>query len=43
AFPTGQVAVFGPDGSPSGLGLVDADGRLSPQRLFNGLNEISVC
>ncbi|NYI18137.1 tRNA pseudouridine55 synthase [Xanthomonas arboricola] len=43
AFPTGQVAVFGPDGSPSGLGLVDADGRLSPQRLFNGLNQESTC
>ncbi|WP_040147575.1 tRNA pseudouridine(55) synthase TruB, partial [Xanthomonas citri] len=43
AFPTGQVAVFGPDGTPSGLGLVDADGRLSPQRLFNGLNEIPAC
>ncbi|MCC4607190.1 tRNA pseudouridine(55) synthase TruB [Xanthomonas campestris] len=43
AFPAGQVAVFGPDGSPSGLGLVDADGRLSPQRLFNGLNQESTC
>ncbi|WP_355584630.1 tRNA pseudouridine(55) synthase TruB [Xanthomonas cannabis] len=43
AFPTGQVAVFGPDGSPSGLGLVDADGRLSPQRLFNGLNQELTC
>ncbi|MDO7932479.1 tRNA pseudouridine(55) synthase TruB [Xanthomonas euvesicatoria pv. eucalypti] len=43
AFPPGQVAVFGPDGTPSGLGLVDADGRLSPQRLFNGLNEITAC
>ncbi|MEQ8035160.1 tRNA pseudouridine(55) synthase TruB [Xanthomonas sp. WHRI 6106] len=43
AFPAGQVAVFGPDGSPSGLGLVDADGRLSPQRLFNGLNQKLTC
>ncbi|MBB4592302.1 tRNA pseudouridine(55) synthase TruB [Xanthomonas cannabis] len=43
AFPAGQVAVFGPDGSPSGLGLVDADGRLSPQRLFNGLNQELTC
>ncbi|MGV7193862.1 tRNA pseudouridine(55) synthase TruB [Xanthomonas axonopodis] len=43
AFPVGQVAVFGPDGSPSGLGLVDADGRLSPQRLFNGLNQELTC
>ncbi|WP_115528398.1 MULTISPECIES: tRNA pseudouridine(55) synthase TruB [Xanthomonas] len=43
AFPTGQVAVFDPDGSPSGLGLVDADGRLSPQRLFNGLNGSPGC
>ncbi|MCC4620346.1 tRNA pseudouridine(55) synthase TruB [Xanthomonas cassavae CFBP 4642] len=43
AFPVGQVAVFGPDGSPSGLGLVDADGRLSPQRLFNGLNQSVSC
>ncbi|WP_372353949.1 tRNA pseudouridine(55) synthase TruB [Xanthomonas sp. NCPPB 3761] len=43
AFPVGQVAVFGPDGTPSGLGLVDAGGRLSPQRLFNGLNEIPAC
>lgn len=43
AFPTGQVAVFGPDGIPSGLGLVDAEGRLSPQRLFNGLNEVGAC
>ncbi|MBB3802764.1 tRNA pseudouridine55 synthase [Xanthomonas arboricola] len=42
-FPAGQVAVFGPDGSPSGLGLVDADGRLSPQRLFNGLNQELTC
>ncbi|SMQ94905.1 tRNA pseudouridine(55) synthase TruB [Xanthomonas fragariae] len=40
AFPVGQVAVFGPDGIPSGLGMVDAEGRLSPQRLFNGLNEV---
>ncbi|MBB4130200.1 tRNA pseudouridine(55) synthase TruB [Xanthomonas sp. 3075] len=43
AFPAGQVAVFGPDGIPSGLGLVDAEGRLSPQRLFNGLNDLSAC
>lgn len=43
AFPDGQVAVFGPDGIPLGLGLVDLDGRLSPQRLFNGLNEAQAC
>ncbi|MFC7522100.1 tRNA pseudouridine(55) synthase TruB [Xanthomonas populi] len=43
AFPAGQVAVFGPDGIPSGLGLVDMEGRLSPQRLFNGLNEVQAC
>ncbi|MFT4247708.1 MAG: tRNA pseudouridine(55) synthase TruB [Pseudomonas sp.] len=34
-FPGGQVAVFGPDGVPSGLGTVDDSGLLSPQRLFN--------
>lgn len=34
-FPGGQVAVFGPDGVPSGLGAVDDSGLLSPQRLFN--------
>ncbi|MFO3704347.1 tRNA pseudouridine(55) synthase TruB [Xanthomonas codiaei] len=43
AFPVGQVAVFGPDGTPSGLGLVDEQGRLSPQRLFNGLNRDPGC
>ncbi|MEA9608132.1 tRNA pseudouridine(55) synthase TruB [Xanthomonas campestris pv. plantaginis] len=43
AFPEGQVAVFDADGSPAGLGLVDADGRLSPQRLFNGLNAAAAC
>ncbi|MCC4601952.1 tRNA pseudouridine(55) synthase TruB [Xanthomonas melonis] len=43
AFPPGQVAVFEPDGTPAGLGLVDAQGRLSPQRLFNGLNDRSGC
>ncbi|HYG06933.1 MAG TPA: tRNA pseudouridine(55) synthase TruB [Stenotrophomonas sp.] len=35
AFPAGEVAVFGPDGLPSGLGRVDDDGLLAPQRLFN--------
>jgi len=34
-FPAGEVVVFGPDGQPSGLGRVDADGLLAPQRLFN--------
>jgi tRNA pseudouridine55 synthase len=34
-FPGGQVAVFGPDGLPSGLGTVDGSALLSPQRLFN--------
>ncbi|KAB7764121.1 tRNA pseudouridine(55) synthase TruB [Xanthomonas maliensis] len=43
AFPTGQVAVFGPDGVPSGLGSVDVQGRLSPQRLFNGLGRDDNC
>ena len=43
AFPEGPVAVFDADGSPAGLGLVDADGRLSPQRLFNGLNAAAAC
>lgn len=35
AFPGGAVAVFGPDGMPSGLGMVDDSALLSPQRLFN--------
>jgi len=35
AFPAGEVAVFGAEGEPSGLGRVDAEGLLSPQRLFN--------
>lgn len=35
AFPAGEVVVFGPDGQPSGLGRVDAEGLLAPQRLFN--------
>lgn len=35
AFPRGQVAAFGPDGVPNGLGTVDDSGLLSPQRLFN--------
>ena len=35
AFPAGEVAVFGPDGQPSGLGRVDDTGLLAPQRLFN--------
>ncbi|MEE7547556.1 tRNA pseudouridine(55) synthase TruB, partial [Xanthomonas sp. Kuri4-1] len=35
AFPPGQVAVFGADGQPSGLGTVDGSGLLAPQRLFN--------
>jgi len=35
AFPVGEVAVFGPDGLPSGLARVEVGGRLSPQRLFN--------
>ena len=43
AFPVGQVAVFGPDAILLGLGLVTGDGRLSPQRLFNGLNHLSAC
>ena len=35
AFPVGEVAVFGPDGRPSGLARVDPEGVLAPQRLFN--------
>jgi len=35
AFPVGEVAVFSPDGQPSGLARVDAGGVLAPQRLFN--------
>lgn len=34
AYPEGQVAVFGADGLPSGLGFVDASGLLAPRRLF---------
>lgn len=32
--PTGEVAVFGPGGLAEGLGQVDAEGRLRPQRMF---------
>lgn len=32
--PEGEVAIFGPQGRALGLGQVDADGRLRPQRLF---------
>ncbi len=35
AWPAGVVAVFGGNGVPLGLGQVDPDGRLSPQRRFN--------
>ena len=35
AWPAGLAAVNGPDGRAIGLGQVEADGRLSPQRLFN--------
>ncbi len=35
AFPVGEVVVYGPDGQPSGLGRVDVEGLLAPQRLFN--------
>lgn len=34
-WPTGAVAVFGPQASPSGLATVSDSGLLSPQRLFN--------
>lgn len=34
-WPEGLVGVFGLDGLPLGLGQVEADGRLSPQRRFN--------
>jgi len=33
--PTGQVAIFGPGGRALGLGAVDDEGRLRPQRLFS--------
>lgn len=32
--PRGEVAVYGPGGRALGLGQVDGDGRLRPQRLF---------
>lgn len=32
--PTGEVAIVGPRGRAEGLGQVDADGRLKPQRMF---------
>ncbi|HJR73769.1 MAG TPA: tRNA pseudouridine(55) synthase TruB [Luteimonas sp.] len=32
--PAGEVAVFGPQGRALGLGRVDQEGRLHPQRLF---------
>ena len=35
AWPKGVVAVFGENGIPLGLGQVESDGRLSPQRRFN--------
>ncbi|HAL22764.1 MAG TPA: tRNA pseudouridine(55) synthase TruB, partial [Stenotrophomonas sp.] len=35
AWPPGLVAVYGPDGTPQGLGQVDAGGLLAPQRRFN--------
>ncbi len=35
AWPAGQVAVYGAGGVPLGLGQVEEDGRLSPQRRFN--------
>ncbi|WP_449467120.1 tRNA pseudouridine(55) synthase TruB [Stenotrophomonas humi] len=34
-WPEGLVGVYGLDGAPLGLGQVEADGRLSPQRRFN--------
>lgn len=34
-WPEGLAGVFGQDGLPLGLGQVEADGRLSPQRRFN--------
>ncbi len=34
-WPAGLVAVFGVDGAPLGLGKVESDGRLAPQRRFN--------
>ncbi|KRG63950.1 tRNA pseudouridine synthase B [Stenotrophomonas humi] len=34
-WPEGLAGVFGLDGVPLGLGQVEADGRLSPQRRFN--------
>ncbi|MEA5666564.1 tRNA pseudouridine(55) synthase TruB [Stenotrophomonas sp. MH1] len=35
AWPVGLVAVFGAEGAPLGLGQVESDGRLAPQRRFN--------
>lgn len=35
AWPAGQVAVYCAGGVPLGLGQVEEDGRLSPQRRFN--------
>lgn len=35
AWSTGLVAVFGTEGAPLGLGQVEPDGRLAPQRRFN--------
>ncbi|KQH73860.1 tRNA pseudouridine(55) synthase TruB [Xylella fastidiosa subsp. sandyi] len=35
SFQTGRVAVFSRDGIPAGLGEVDSEGLLVPQRLFN--------
>ncbi|MET0327537.1 MAG: tRNA pseudouridine(55) synthase TruB [Luteimonas sp.] len=32
--PAGEVAIVGPRGRAEGLGQVDADGRLKPQRMF---------
>ncbi|MGH8087400.1 MAG: tRNA pseudouridine(55) synthase TruB, partial [Stenotrophomonas sp.] len=35
AWAQGTVAVYGPDAHILGLGQVDENGRLSPQRCFN--------